>query len=163
VRHSDPSCATARVTCQCRPPGSGSIPSGGFMRGRRLTTGTIVAMAAALDALRAVGRAPGVKTKFFFEGEEEAGSPNLERIVRAHRELLSGDVWLICDGPVHQTRRQQLYFGARGVTGVDLTVYGPRRELHSGHYGNWAPNPAMMLARLLGSMKDAVQPQRRFI
>ena len=36
----------------------------------------------------------------------------------------------------------------------DITVYGPRHELHSGHYGNWAPNPAMMLARLLASMKD---------
>jgi acetylornithine deacetylase/succinyl-diaminopimelate desuccinylase-like protein len=51
-------------------------------------------------------------------------------------------------------RRQQLYFGARGVTGLELTVYGPRRELHSGHYGNWAPNPALWLAKLLASMKD---------
>ncbi|MGH9722058.1 MAG: M20/M25/M40 family metallo-hydrolase [Bryobacteraceae bacterium] len=116
--------------------------------------GTIVAMMAALDAMRAAGRAPAVNLKFFFEGEEEAGSPHLETIVRTHRDLLGGDVWLICDGPVHQTRRQQLYFGARGVTGVDLTVYGPRRELHSGHYGNWAPNPAMSLAQLLASMKD---------
>lgn len=40
------------------------------------------------------------------------------------------------------------------MAGLNLTVYGPRRELHSGHYGNWAPNPAMMLARLLVSMKD---------
>ena len=63
-------------------------------------------------------------------------------------------MWLICDGPVHQSRRQQIVFGARGVETVDITVYGPRRELHSGHYGNWAPNPALMLARLLASMKD---------
>jgi acetylornithine deacetylase/succinyl-diaminopimelate desuccinylase-like protein len=55
---------------------------------------------------------------------------------------------------VHQSRRFQVVFGARGVTGLELTVYGPRRALHSGHYGNWAPNPAMMLARLLASMKD---------
>jgi acetylornithine deacetylase/succinyl-diaminopimelate desuccinylase-like protein len=68
--------------------------------------------------------------------------------------LLKADVWLICDGPVDQTRQQQVYFGARGVTGFELTVYGPRRELHSGHYGNWAPNPALMLAKLLASMKD---------
>ena len=64
-------------------------------------------------------------------------------------------MWLICDGPVHQTRRQQIYFGARGVTTLDLTVYGARRELHSGHYGNWAPNPALRLAQLLASMKSA--------
>ena len=55
---------------------------------------------------------------------------------------------------MHQSRRQQIVFGARGVTTVDITLYGPNHELHSGHYGNWAPNPAMMLARLLASMKD---------
>jgi hypothetical protein len=47
-----------------------------------------------------------------------------------------------------------LVFGARGISVVDITVYGARIELHSGHYGNWAPNPAMMLANLLASMKD---------
>jgi acetylornithine deacetylase/succinyl-diaminopimelate desuccinylase-like protein len=67
---------------------------------------------------------------------------------------VKADYWLICDGPVHQSRRQQIYFGARGIISLDLTVYGPRRELHSGHYGNWAPNPALMLAQLLASMKD---------
>ncbi len=92
--------------------------------------------------------------KFVFEGEEEAGSPHLGEILTKNRELLRSDVWLICDGPVHQTRQQQIVFGARGIVSVDLTVYGPNRELHSGHYGNWAPNPAMMLARLLASMKD---------
>ena len=61
---------------------------------------------------------------------------------------------MICDGPVHQSRRQQILFGARGIARLDITVYGAKRELHSGHYGNWAPNPAMMLARLLASMKD---------
>ncbi len=114
----------------------------------------IVAVTAALDALRARGLRPASNIKFFFEGEEEAGSRHVERILRDNAALVASDVWLICDGPVHQTRRQQVYFGARGVTGLGLTVYGPRRELHSGHYGNWAPNPAMMLARLLASMKD---------
>jgi acetylornithine deacetylase/succinyl-diaminopimelate desuccinylase-like protein len=64
------------------------------------------------------------------------------------------DVWLICDGPMDQSRRQNIVFSVRGVQIVDVTVYGARRELHSGHYGNWAPNPAMMLAQLLASMKD---------
>jgi acetylornithine deacetylase/succinyl-diaminopimelate desuccinylase-like protein len=92
--------------------------------------------------------------RFVFEGEEEAGSINLGRILAAHKDLFTADVWLICDGPVAQTRQQLIAFGARGVTIADITVYGPRRELHSGHYGNWAPNPALMLARLLASMKD---------
>jgi acetylornithine deacetylase/succinyl-diaminopimelate desuccinylase-like protein len=114
----------------------------------------IIAVCAALDALRSSKVAINSNIKFIFEGEEEAGSPHLEKIVEKYRDLLKADAWLICDGPVDQTRRQQIYFGARGVTGIEITVYGPRRELHSGHYGNWAPNPAMMLAKLLASMKD---------
>jgi acetylornithine deacetylase/succinyl-diaminopimelate desuccinylase-like protein len=114
----------------------------------------IMAMLAALDELRSAGRTPSINIKFVFEGEEEAGSQNLGRLLTKYRAQLQADFWLICDGPVHQTRRMQIYFGARGVTGFQLTVYGPNRELHSGHYGNWAPNPAMNLARLLASMKD---------
>jgi len=82
------------------------------------------------------------------------GSPNLESILAANRQTLAADVWLMCDGPVYQTRQQLVLFGARGSTTFDVTVYGPRGELHSGHYGNWAPNPALTLARLLVSMKD---------
>jgi acetylornithine deacetylase/succinyl-diaminopimelate desuccinylase-like protein len=114
----------------------------------------IIAIAAALDALRAKGLPLNANVKFFFEGEEELGSPHLADIISKYKDLLRADVWLICDGPVDQSRRQQIAFGARGITTLELTVYGPKRELHSGHYGNWAPNPAMMLARLLASMKD---------
>lgn len=60
----------------------------------------------------------------------------------------------MCDGPVDQSRRQTVVFGARGDTHLEVTVYGSIRPLHSGHYGNWAPNPAMMLAQLLAGMKD---------
>jgi acetylornithine deacetylase/succinyl-diaminopimelate desuccinylase-like protein len=115
----------------------------------------VMAILAAVDALRASGARPTVNLKFFFEGEEEAGSPHLAEILSAHRELLKADAWIICDGPVHQSGRRQVVFGVRGVTSVDIVVYGPLRPLHSGHYGNWAPNPAMTLARLLASMKDA--------
>jgi len=111
-------------------------------------------MLSAIDALRARNLSPTVNLKFVFEGEEEAGSTNLDRILEAHKDLLKSDAWLICDGPVDQSRKRQIVFGARGVQQVDLTIFGPRRELHSGHYGNWAPNPAMMMARLVGSMKD---------
>ncbi|MBV9611156.1 MAG: M20/M25/M40 family metallo-hydrolase, partial [Acidobacteriaceae bacterium] len=114
----------------------------------------IVALVTALDALGNGGIALHQNVKFVFEGEEEAGSPHLGKILETNRDLLRADVWLICDGPVHQTRRQLIVFGARGVFDVEITLYGPRHELHSGHYGNWVPNPAMMLARLLASMKD---------
>jgi acetylornithine deacetylase/succinyl-diaminopimelate desuccinylase-like protein len=92
--------------------------------------------------------------KFFFEGEEEAGSPHLGEIIKANRQLLAADAWIICDGPVHQSGRKQVVFGARGDVNVDVTIYAAKRPLHSGHYGNWSPNPALMLARLLASMKD---------
>ena len=92
--------------------------------------------------------------KFVFEGEEEAGSPHLEEIIQLNKELLEADAWIICDGPVHQSGKKQVVFGARGDLNVDVTIYGAKRPLHSGHYGNWAPNPAMRLAQLLASMKD---------
>jgi acetylornithine deacetylase/succinyl-diaminopimelate desuccinylase-like protein len=114
----------------------------------------VVALLAALDAIRAAGLQLRSNIKFVLDGEEEIGSPNLEKMLSADKNLFSGDVWLFCDGPVYQTRQQSIIFGARGIATFDLTVYGPRAELHSGHYGNWAPNPALSLARLLASMKD---------
>jgi len=115
----------------------------------------IVAMLAALDALAASGRAPAVNLKLLFEGEEEKGSPHLRELLGRHRELLACDLLLLCDGPVHQSRRPLLYLGARGVTDLEVTVYGPSKALHSGHYGSWAPNPALLLAHLLASLRGA--------
>src|SRR5260221_7320707 len=114
-----------------------------------------MAILTAFDALKARGITPSLNIKFIFEGEEEAGSPHLAEIIDLHKDLLASDAWIICDGPVHQSGRKQVVFGVRGDTNVDITVYGAKRPLHSGHYGNWAPNPAMLLARLLTSMKDA--------
>ena len=114
----------------------------------------VMAIIAAAEALKATGQSPSANLKFFFEGEEEQGSPKLGPMLRANKALLAADLWLIVDGPVHPSGRKQLGYGVRGDANVDLTVYGPLRPLHSGHYGNWAPNPGMMLARLLASMKD---------
>jgi acetylornithine deacetylase/succinyl-diaminopimelate desuccinylase-like protein len=114
----------------------------------------IVAMLTALDALRASGTPLSVNLKFFFEGEEEAGSDNLRAILTKYADLLASDAWIFCDGPVHQSRQQMVTFGVRGVIGLNLTVYGPTRPLHSGHYGNWAPNPNVLLSHLIASMRD---------
>jgi len=109
----------------------------------------------AFDALQASSIALTSNIKFVFEGEEEAGSSHLGEIIKLNKDLLEGDSWIICDGPVHQSGVKQVVFGARGDVNVDVTLYGAKRPLHSGHYGNWAPNPAMLLAQLLASMKDA--------
>ena len=125
-----------------------------YARGAADDKAPIVALMTAIDGIRAAGIAFKANVKFAFEGEEEAGSINLEKTLAANKDLFAADLWLMCDAPLYQTRQQSILFGARGVTPVDITVYGPRAELHSGHYGNWAPNPAMSLARLLTSMKD---------
>ena len=115
----------------------------------------ILAQLSALDALQAAHVPIKANLRFVWEGEEEAGSTHLGNVLQKYRDQLGGDVWLICDGPVDQSGRQSVVFGARGITHLAITLYGPNRELHSGHYGNWAPNPAMMLAQLLAGMKDA--------
>lgn len=114
----------------------------------------VMAILTAFSALKDKGVALTSNVKFFFEGEEEAGSPHLGEIIERNKDLLAAEAWIIGDGPVHQSGRKQVVFGARGDTNVDVTVYAAKRPLHSGHYGNWSPNPAHMLARLLASMKD---------
>jgi acetylornithine deacetylase/succinyl-diaminopimelate desuccinylase-like protein len=114
----------------------------------------VMAILTAFSALKEKGILLTSNIKFFFEGEEEAGSPHLGEIINLNKQLLEADAWLICDGPVHQSGVKQVVFGARGDTNVDVTVYAAKRPLHSGHYGNWSPNPANLLARLLASMKD---------
>jgi acetylornithine deacetylase/succinyl-diaminopimelate desuccinylase-like protein len=115
----------------------------------------IVALLAALDALRANKIPLGINLKLILDGEEEDGSPNLERVLLAHKNLLDdADVLITGDGPVHQSGRPLVFFGNRGILGFQITTYGAIRALHSGHYGNWAPNPGFTLARLLNSMKS---------
>ncbi|HKP32265.1 MAG TPA: M20/M25/M40 family metallo-hydrolase [Chitinophagaceae bacterium] len=125
-----------------------------YARGSSDDKGGVAAILNAYEAIVKTGMKPTVNIKFFFEGEEEVGSPKLGEILEKNNELLQSDAWIICDGPVHQSGKKQIVFGVRGDAHLDLTVYGPKRPLHSGHYGNWAPNPALMLAKLLASMKD---------
>jgi acetylornithine deacetylase/succinyl-diaminopimelate desuccinylase-like protein len=115
---------------------------------------SIAAFLTAFDALKALHVSPSVNIKVLWEGEEEAGSTHLAQALHDNRTLLSADLFLIGDGPVHQTRRPMVYFGARGTLGAEATIYGPIRALHDGHYGNWVPNPAAMAATLIAQMRD---------
>lgn len=114
----------------------------------------IIALIYALDALAANDIDLSVNLKLLLDGEEERGSPTVGRLLDEYGDLLQADLMLFCDGPMHQSRRSQLVFGVRGSRTVDITTYGASRPLHSGHYGNWAPNPVMQLAYLLTSMRD---------
>ena len=114
----------------------------------------IVAILTAIDGLREKNIPLAVNLKFILEGEEEAGSTHLQQTLQLHKNLLQADLLITGDGPIHPSGRPLIFFGNRGLIGLDLTVYGPVRSLHSGHYGNWAPNPAMTLSRLLAATKD---------
>ena len=113
----------------------------------------ITALLAAIDAVKAAGLNFGANVRFIYEGEEEAGSPFLQSFAEKNRSLFETEVLYVCDGPMYFSNQPTLKFGARGITTIDITVYGPNVNVHSGHYGNWAPNPGIKLARLLTSMK----------
>jgi acetylornithine deacetylase/succinyl-diaminopimelate desuccinylase-like protein len=111
----------------------------------------VFAIIAAYESIVASGMKPSVNLKFFFEGEEEAGSVYLEDIFTKYKERLKTDLWIICDGPRHISGRKQVLFGVRGDVNLDLTVYGAKRPLHSGNYGNWVIHDATATAT---GMKD---------
>lgn len=125
-----------------------------YGRGAGDDKATIWALICAFDALKASGVKPSVNIKLLYEGEEEQGSPHFADIVRQNRDLLKADALIMGDGPMHQSGRQMVAFGNRGMVGFTLTVYGPARPLHDGHYGSFAPSPSVMLADLIARMRD---------
>jgi len=125
-----------------------------YARGASDDKAGVMAILTAVDAINHSGLKPQYNIHFFFEGEEEQGSTHLPQILEKYKSLLKSDLWIICDGPVHQSGYKQIVFGARGDTHLTLKVFGPKNPLHSGHYGNWVPNPVMQLSKLLASMKD---------
>ncbi len=113
----------------------------------------IVALLAAVDALKAAGLPLSSNVRVVLDGE--AGSPSLAAAIPRYRDKLTADVLLLLEGPAHPSGRPTIAFGVRGYLAFDLTVYGPKVAVNSGNYGNWVPNPALRLAGLLASMKDA--------
>lgn len=114
----------------------------------------IMMFLAAIDAIKSSGAAQGVNVKVILDSEEEKGSPSIKKVMSANKDLLRSDVIVINDGPMHATNQPTLIFGNRGAAQARITVYGAKVPLHSGHYGNYSPNPAQRLATLLASMKD---------
>ena len=125
-----------------------------YARGTSDDRAPIICLLSALDALKQGDFHLKNNIKFILEGEEEAGSTNLQPFLEKHKGRLKTDILFMCDGPAYYSGDPTLFFGVRGITSIEITVYGPNVSIHSGHYGNWAPNPAMRLAKLLSSMKD---------
>ena len=126
-----------------------------FARSASDSKGPMTQFLVAIELLDKNGFEPDYNLKVIIDTEEEMGSPNLPAAVVANRQLLDADWLLIFDGPPHPSNRPTVGFGARGIVTITLVAHGPRVPQHSGHYGNFVPNPAFHLARILASMKDA--------
>jgi acetylornithine deacetylase/succinyl-diaminopimelate desuccinylase-like protein len=113
-----------------------------------------MAFLASLDALKELKAEPNYNIKVIMDFEEELGSPNLPAAVAKYKNELAADMLIIYDGPRHVSNQPTLSFGARGICEITLTTFGPRVPVHSGNYGNYTPNPALRLSKLLGGMKD---------
>jgi len=116
--------------------------------------GPIVMLLHALDLLKKDGVSIPMNIKVILDGEEEKSSKPLPKAVKQYRELLDADFLVINDGPIHTSEKPTVIYGCRGITTLTLTTFGPVKPQHSGHYGNYAPNPGFRLAQLLATMKD---------
>jgi len=125
-----------------------------FARSTSDAKGPVAMFLAALDGTAEAKVSPNYNIKVIMDFEEELGSPRLPDAVTKNSELLKSDMLIIFDGPRHVTNKPTLTFGARGIATIQLTTYGPIAPQHSGHFGNYAPNPALRLSKLLASMKD---------
>jgi len=125
-----------------------------FARSVSDAKGPIAMFITALDAIEEEKIGTNYNIKVIMDFEEELGSPRLSKAVSNNANLLEADMLIIFDGPRHITNRPTLSFGARGIATITMTTYGPITAQHSGHFGNYAPNPALRLSKLLASMKD---------
>lgn len=125
-----------------------------FARSTADAKGPVVMFLAAWDALRQNRIAPTHNVKVVLDFEEELGSPHLPAAVMRHRDALAATRLVIFDGPMHPSNRPTLAFGARGISTVTLESFGPRQPQHSGHYGNFVPNPAWDLIHALAPLRD---------
>ena len=125
-----------------------------FSRSASDARGPVMMFLKAMDIINDYKHSPNFNIKVILDFEEELGSPRLPKAVAQYQEQLSGDMLVIFDGPRHLSNQPTLSYGARGIAMLSLEVFGARVPLHSGNYGNYAPNPALKLSQLLGSMME---------
>ena len=94
------------------------------------------------------------KITFFFEGEEESGSPSLIPFMKENKDEISADVALICDTGLFDNKVPSITTMLRGLLGEEITIKGPDKDLHSGIYGGASINPIRVLNRILASLHD---------
>jgi acetylornithine deacetylase/succinyl-diaminopimelate desuccinylase-like protein len=123
-----------------------------FARGASDDKGNLLAPILAVEALlKTQGKLP-VNVKFFFEGQEEIGSPQLPDFISSHRDLLACDLILSADGGQWEEDQPALVVGRRGICALQLDLKSAARDVHSGAYGGTFLNPIHALANLIDSM-----------
>ncbi|WP_420863179.1 M20/M25/M40 family metallo-hydrolase [Algirhabdus cladophorae] len=137
-------------------PAIEETPNGKVIRGRGAADdkGQLMTFVEACRAYHAVhGKLPA-KISFFFEGEEESGSPSLVPFMKDNKDELTSDLALICDTGMFDPKTPSIATQLRGLLGEEITITGPSIDLHSGMYGGAAMNPARVLVKILASLHD---------
>ncbi|NAZ35337.1 M20/M25/M40 family metallo-hydrolase [Rubellimicrobium sp. CFH 75288] len=131
-------------------------PAGPVIRGRGASDdkGQLMTFVEACRAWIAVHGSLPARVTVFLEGEEESGSPSLVPFLEAQRDRLRADIALICDTDLFDRDTPAITTMLRGLVGEEVTITGPRMDLHSGMYGGAAVNPIRVLARILAGLHD---------
>ncbi len=142
-----------------RPPFEPALEEtakGTVIRGRGASDdkGQLMTFVEACRAWIAVHGALPLRITFFFEGEEESGSPSLVPFMREHADLLKADLALICDTGLFGEETPAIVTSLRGLLGEEITIRAADRDLHSGMYGGIARNPAHVLAAIIADLHD---------
>ena len=125
-----------------------------FARSASDAKGPVMMILNALEIMKRNSIELEYNLKVIMDFEEEISSPNLADAVKKYSSKLKSDALLIFDGPKHPSNLPTLTFGARGISDITLITYGPIVPQHSGHFGNYAPNPVFRMSEILSSMKD---------
>lgn len=136
---------------QIEKTGNGRVLRG---RGTSDDKGQLMTFVEACRAWKAEHGTLPCKITFFFEGEEESGSPSLIPFLKENADELKSDIALICDTGLFDSRVPAITTMLRGLLGEEITITGPDKDLHSGMYGGAAMNPIRVLARIIAALHD---------
>lgn len=125
-----------------------------FARAAADDKGPITMMLTALNLLEKEGTDFAYNVKIILDLQEEVGSEAFLSTLKQYKKDYAADYMIIMDGPAHNSNKPTLTFGCRGIASCSITVHGAKLPQHSGHFGNYSPNPVFELAHLLASMKN---------
>lgn len=128
-----------------------------FARGSADDKGQVLAHLIGVESWKKVAGKLPVRIKFLIEGEEEVSSPNLEPLIRKHRERLACDYVALSDTPKFDETTPAITYGTKGLVYKEIIITGAKQDLHSGSYGGTINNPGNVLAQIIASLRDTDQ------